>query len=123
MTVRGKSAALRSNWTLKLAAMIALVLAVFATLLGQETPAATSNVKISDQVLNATAGGQEASFVIYLGDQADVSAAENIDGLGRARLVRLQHAEASTLPRTQAPIKAQLEARGRRRTSRTGRST
>ena len=111
MAVRGKSAALRSNWTFKLTAMIALVLAVFATLLGQETPAATSNVKVSDQVLNATAGGQEASFVIYLSDQADLSAAENItDSDARGWYVYntlRRHAAES-----QAPIKAKLEAEG-----------
>ena len=76
-----------------------------------EGPASSSEVKISDQVLLDTAGGQEASFVIYLGDQADVSAGLRDQGSGRARPVRLQHSRQHAAE-TQAPIRAALEAQG-----------
>ena len=93
------------------AAVVAVIGAVgLAALLG-EGQASSSEVKISSQVLLDTAGGQEASFVIYLGDQADVSAAYEIkdqDARGRYVYNTLrQHAA-----ETQAPIRAKLDAQG-----------
>ena len=114
MTVRGRSATLRSNWTLKFAATIAIAVAVFATLLGQETPAATSNVKVSDQVLNATAGGQEASFVVYLDEQADLSAAQrrSQDEDARGRYVYKHASKLHAAHNAGAPFSAQARRRG-----------
>ena len=74
-------------------------------------PGEQHELKVSQDVLQATAEGGTASFVIYLGDQADVSAAYTIEGPGRARLVRLQHADAAR-GRTQARVQAKLEAEG-----------
>ena len=62
------------RWAILAAATAVLAAIGMAALLGEGT-ASSSETKISDQVLLDTAGGQEASFVIYLGDQADVSAA------------------------------------------------
>ena len=59
------------RWAI-LAAVTAVVAAIgMAALLGEGT-ASSSETKISGQVLLDTTGGQEASFVIYLGDQAAV---------------------------------------------------
>jgi hypothetical protein len=70
-----------------------------------------SSPKISSQVLRDTASGSEAQFVVYLGNQADLSAAyamrdQDARGWYVYRTLR-EHAA-----RTQAPIIAQLEARG-----------
>ena len=91
-------------------AVVALALAGLFALLG-EGQASGTETKVSSQVLADTADGGEAAFVVYLGDQADVSDAYKItDEDARGRYVynalRTQAAE------TQGPIRAKLEAAG-----------
>jgi len=67
--------------------------------------------KISNDVLQATANGQETSFIIYLADQADVSAAYSMaDEDARGWYVYNTLIQRAAL--TQAPIIGQLEAAG-----------
>ena len=94
-----------------LVAALALVLAGFGVLPGESGANNGSSPKISSQVLRDTAGGSETQVVVYLGDQADLSAAyamrdQDARGWYVYRTLR-EHAA-----RTQAPIIAQLEARG-----------
>ena len=104
----GRTAALRA---VGLVAALAAALAGFGVLPG-ETGASTGGLaKISPQVLSDTASGGETQFVVYLGDQADLSAAyamsdQDARGWYVYRTLR-EHAA-----RTQAPIVAQLKARG-----------
>src|SRR5688500_8610233 len=66
--------------------------------------------KIESRVLRDTANEKEASFVIHLADQADVSAAHGMKDPARGRYVYRtlkEHAE-----RTQAPLHAMLRERG-----------
>jgi serine protease AprX len=93
-----------------LAATLVAAVAGFGALSG-ETRANGNSPKISDQVLRDTAGGREASFVIFLNDQADLSAAygmrdQNARGWYVFRTLR-EHAK-----RTQAPVLAQLRSHG-----------
>jgi serine protease AprX len=92
-------------------AALALVLAGFGVLPGETGASNGSSPKIGSQVLRDTASGSETQFVVYLGDQADLSAAyamrdQDARGWYVYRTLR-EHAA-----RTQAPIIAQLEARG-----------
>ena len=94
-----------------LVAALALVLAGFGVLPGETGANNGSSPKISSQVLRDTAGGSETQVVVYLGDQADLSAAyamrdQDARGWYVYRTLR-EHAA-----RTQAPIIAQLGARG-----------
>ena len=93
-----------------LAATLAVAVAGFGVLSG-ETRANGNSPKISGQVLRATASGQEASFVVFLRDQADLSAAYRIkDQDARGRYVYRKLREHAA--RTQAPLRAQLRSRG-----------
>ncbi len=60
-------------------------------------PVATQS-KIESRVLRDTAGGKEASFVINLKDQADLSAAYGMKNQRCPRLVRLQDAQEASRP-------------------------
>src|ERR1700682_699099 len=72
---------------------------------------ARAAVKIAQEVLTETAGGESAPVVVLLSDQADVSAAHGMkdqDARGWYVYTTLtQHAE-----RTQAGLRSYLEARG-----------
>ena len=94
-----------------LVAALAVALAGFGALPGETGANNGSSPKISSQVLRDTASGSETQFVVYLGNQADLSAAytmrdQDARGWYVYRTLR-EHAA-----RTQAPIIAQLEARG-----------
>ncbi len=96
--------------TIGLAAALAAAVAAFGLFSG-ETRATGYSPKISGRVLSETANGQQASFVVFLRDQADLSAAyrmkdQNARGWYVYRTLRAHAA------RTQAPILAQLESRG-----------
>jgi serine protease AprX len=96
------------RWAI-LAAVTAVVAAIgMAALLGKGT-ASSSQTKISDQVLLDTTGGQQASFVIYLGDQADVSAAYGMKDQD-ARGWYVYNTLKEHAARTQAPVEAELDA-------------
>jgi hypothetical protein len=58
----------------RIAAVIAASVAGVALTIGG-TAAGSSATKIDPRVLRDTAGGNDASFLIHLGDQADLSAA------------------------------------------------
>jgi serine protease AprX len=74
------------------------------------TAAGSSSAKVDARVLRDTAGGSQASFVIHLEDQADLSAAYAIrDHYARGRYVHRILREHAT--RTQGPIRAVLESR------------
>jgi serine protease AprX len=93
----------------RLAAALAVSVVGVALLVGG-TAAGSGKTKIDPQVLQDTAGGKDASFVVQLSDQADLSAAyamrdQNARGWYVYRTLR-RHAA-----RTQAPIRALLEAR------------
>jgi serine protease AprX len=100
-----------SRWTLLGAAAAAVT---FGGLLGGfagEPRASAAEGKVSQQVMLDTANGQETSFIIYMGEQADLSAASQIadqDARGWYVYDKLkQQADA-----TQGPVKAQLDAAG-----------
>jgi serine protease AprX len=95
----------------------ALVVAAIgiATLLGQSTANSTLTdaafAKISTGVLETTANGKDASFIVYLQDQADLSAAAEIkdaDARGWYVYNKLKDEAA----RTQGPLRAKLDADG-----------
>ncbi len=95
-----------------LASALAISAIGVAVLLGV-TDAASSGVKyekIDQKVLQQTSGGREASFVIHLSDQADVSSAhgmKNQTARGRYVVNTLkEHAD-----RTQAPLRSMLASR------------
>jgi hypothetical protein len=86
-----------------------------AVFLGQSTANSTLTdaafAKISTGVLETTANGESTSFVVYLQDQADLSAAENItdeDARGWYVYDKLK----SEAARTQGPLRAKLDAEG-----------
>ena len=96
--------------TIALAAALAVAAAAFGVL-SADTHANGLSPKIGARVLSGTANGQDASFVVYLSDQADLSAAyrmKNQDARGWY-VYRTLKAEAA---RTQAPIRAMLGSRG-----------
>jgi serine protease AprX len=91
-------------------AALALSALVFATL-PNETHANGVSLKVGTGVLRDTAGGRKAPFVVYLRDQADVSAAYAMrDQDARGWYVyRTLRAHAA---RSQAPLRAWLRSRG-----------
>jgi subtilisin family serine protease len=97
---------------LAIGVVLVLVLAAIGSVARPADSQANSNdVKISTTVLQATENGQETSFIIYMDAQADLSAAARIkDEDARGWFVYntlKQQAE-----RTQAPLRAQLDAAG-----------
>ena len=99
------------SWAVKLVVVAVALAAVGGAVFAGSPEANNEDLKISEDVLQATADGGTTSFVVYLGNQADVSDAAAIadsDARGRYVYDKLtQHAAA-----TQAPIKAQLDAQG-----------
>ena len=97
---------------LALAGLIAGVTPVLASSSGQGLKPITGYTgKIENRVLSDTAGGRETSIVINLTQQADLSAAYGMrdqDAQGWYVYRTLKR----TADRTQAPIKALLEAQG-----------
>jgi len=97
--------------TSRLAFTVAVVLMIggFAAAFGETNQSVMS--KVSNQVLVETAEGRQASFIVFLGDQADLSVAHTIkdpDTRGWYVYLKLkEHADAS-----QAPIKAALAEAG-----------
>ena len=94
----------------KVAAALAVSVVGVAVFYGG-TASSSNQSKIESRVLRDTAGGREASFVINLKDQADLSAAygmknQNARGWYVYRTLKKEAA------RTQAPIKAMLASRG-----------
>ena len=100
----------RGRWAI-LAALTAAVGAIgLAAVLG-EGQASSTELKVSQDVLQATAEGGTASFVVYLDDQADVSKAytiEDQDERGRYVYETLRRHAAET----QGAIRAKLDAEG-----------
>ena len=93
----------------RIAAALAASVVGIALMVGG-TAAGSSATKIDARVLRDTAGGKDASFVVHLSDQADLSAAyairdQDARGWYVYRTLR-RHAA-----RTQAPIRALLESR------------
>jgi serine protease AprX len=93
----------------RLAAALAVLVVGLALAIGG-TAAGSGKAKIDALVLRDTAGGKKASFLIHLRDQADLRAAYRIrDQDARGWFVyRALRRHAS---RSQAPIRALLEAR------------
>jgi serine protease AprX len=94
----------------RLAAALAVSVVGVAVLYGG-TAASSNQSKIEGRVLRDTAGGRQASFVINLKEQADLSAAygmKNQDARGWYVYRTLR----KTAARTQAPIKSMLASRG-----------
>lgn len=96
--------------------ILAIVVAVGLTLaaLGAaakapEGHASSSEIKISDAVLEATADGQETTFIIYMADQADVTAAANIKNED-ARGWYVYNKLTAKAESSQAGVRAQLDA-------------
>ena len=93
----------------RIAAALVVSVVGIALLVGG-TAAGSSGAKIDTRVLRDTAGRSQASFVIQLEDQADVSAAYAIrDHDARGRYVHRILSEHAA--RTQRPIRALLESR------------
>ncbi len=95
---------------IKLAAALAVSVGGVAILYGG-TAVSSNQSKIEGRVLRDTANGNEASFVINLKDQADLSAAYRMkdqDARGWYVYKTLKREAA----RTQAPIRAMLSSRG-----------
>ena len=104
---------MRAITAIKLLAFLALIVVSLVLSLGQSRAAGGDaeaiRLKISDSVLRATANGKEASFTILLNDQADLSKAYGMEDKARGWYVyRTLKRHAA---RTQAPIRALLEAR------------
>ena len=97
---------------LALAGLIAAVTPVLASSSGPGLKPITGYTgKIENRVLSDTAGGREASIVINLTQQADVSAAYGMRDQD-ARGWYVYRTLKRTADRTQAPIKALLQAQG-----------
>ena len=97
---------------LALAGLIAGVTPVLASSSGQASKPITGYTgKIENRVLSDTAGGREASIVINLAQQADLSAASGMKDQD-AQGWYVYRALKRTADRTQAPIKALLKAQG-----------
>ena len=97
---------------LALAGLIAGVTPVLASSSGQASKPITGYTgKIENRVLSDTAGGREASIVINLAQQADLSAASGMRDQD-AQGWYVYRALKRTADRTQAPIKALLKAQG-----------
>ena len=99
------------------AVVILVALAMCLTLVG--TPMSSvapvrgesTTGKISNAVLQDTANGQSTSFIVFLNDQADVSAAYNMTDQD-ARGWYVYNTLKEHAARTQAPIISQLESAG-----------
>ena len=76
-----------------------------------QSETANTQAKVSNGVLQATANGQSTSFVIFLNDQADVSAAYNMTDQD-ARGWYVYNTLKEQAARTQAPVIDQLAAAG-----------
>jgi subtilisin family serine protease len=100
------------QWHKRLGLLIALILLIsFVVPVGAAPLADQSTSKISGDVLQATAGGESTQFIVFMEDQADLSAAYSMtdqDARGWYVYNTLkEHAE-----QTQAPVIDQLEASG-----------
>ncbi len=84
-----------------------LMLATAPVLAGETSPAA----KIDRRVLDDTANGQSASFLVLLSDQADLSAATALGSKEEKGAYTVQALRA-TAARTQPPVMAQLDMMG-----------
>jgi serine protease AprX len=93
----------------RLAAALAVSVVGIALLVGG-TASGSSGAKVEARVLRDTAGGRHTAFVIHLADQADLSAAHAIRDQD-ARGGYVHRALTEHAARTQAPIRAQLDAR------------
>ena len=93
----------------RLAAALAIGLAGLALAIGGHA-VGSSTSKIDALVLRETAGGEKASFLIHLSDQADLGAAYRIRDKD-ARGWYVYRALTRHASRAQAPIRALLEAR------------
>jgi serine protease AprX len=110
--MKGRRRRETSRLSLLIGVALVLVLAAIGSVARPaDSQANSSEAKISTEVLQATENGQQTSFIIYLEDQADLRAAARIkDEDARGWFVYntlKQHAD-----RTQAPIRAQLDAQG-----------
>src|SRR5262245_31329667 len=76
-----------------------------------DSQANSSAVKISEAVLQATENGQQTSFIVYMEDQADLSAASRIRD-DDARGWYVYNTLKAQAERTQAPLRTQLDAQG-----------
>ncbi len=94
----------------KLAATFAICVAGFGVLLGTAAVGSNGN-KIEQRVLSDTANGKQATFVIYLKEQADLSAAYRMKDQN-ARGWYVYRALTKEAARTQAPIRALLSSEG-----------
>jgi len=100
--------------------LCSLILAMAALKFGTSSEAFSSSPvrdadivsnKVAPEVLADTAGGDQASVVIYLADQADVSAAYDMKDQD-ARGWYVYNTLSEHAARTQTPIKAMLDAEG-----------
>ena len=108
---RGRSRVSRLGAIVGLAAVVVVLGALGAALQARDTHASANEAKIAGGVFDATANGNETSFIVYLSDQADLSKAaaiKNEDERGWYVYDKLTQEAA----RTQAPIKAALDAEG-----------
>jgi subtilisin family serine protease len=101
----------KTKWALRIGATVLVLAAAGGGLLTASPKANSNELKVSHEVLQATANGGTTSFVVYLDDQADVSSAasmtdENARGQYVYDTLRRHAAE------TQAPIRAKLDAEG-----------
>jgi serine protease AprX len=99
-----------AGWALRLGVVAAVAVAIVA-IQGQASHAGEASAKISTQVLLDTANGQDASFVVLLNDQADLSDASSIADQD-ARGWYVYNALKEKAAATQGPILDLLDARG-----------
>ena len=101
---------MKSRWTLTGAAAAAVA---SGALLGfqAEPQASAAEGKVSQQVMLDTANGAQTSFIVYLDEQADLTAASQIADED-ARGWYVYDTLRQTAQETQAPVKAQLESEG-----------
>jgi serine protease AprX len=111
MGTRGRVRAALPRRTLRLAIVVALFSAALATVLLGQTHASGAEGKVASEVMVATADGGQTDFIIYMKDQADLSAAYSMtdqDARGRYVYETLKRQAAET----QGPVKDVLDARG-----------
>jgi uncharacterized repeat protein (TIGR01451 family) len=102
----------RLLWSLNLAVgLVALLLAALKlhARSAPQTALAAPSVKIAHQVWEATTGDSEAEFLVVLAEQADLSAAARLPSR-EARLRYVYNTLRETAVRTQAPLRAELDA-------------
>ena len=100
---------MRASVRIAIALGLGVLIAGASPVLASGTEGESTNPKIESRVLQDTADGREASFLIHLASQADLSAAyamKNEDARGRYVFKTLKQNAAST----QAPIRALLAA-------------